>query len=180
MLLQVEGIDVNKLQGGWGTPLTAASENGHTEVVVALAEAGADVNQIREVDGYTLLHLASQRGRAAMVSTLMMCNASLTVKNRQGQLPIDIADNDEIRQLINDEMTARFDHGLKRAVLPPPPPPPAVDSETAAAAAAAAIAEVEHDVGGSAGTVSAHATATSVASEDEESEESSDEEDDGW
>ena len=34
--------------------------------------------------------------------------------------------------------------------------------------------------GGSAGTVSANATATSVASEDEESEESSDEEDDGW
>ena len=142
--------------------------------MVALAEAGADVNQIREVDGNTLLHLASQRGRAAMVSTLMMCNASLTVKNRQGQLPIDVADNDEIRQLINDEMTARFDHGLKRAVIPPPPP--AVDSE----AAAAAIAEVEQDVGGSAGTVSAHATATSVASEDEESEESSDEEDDGW
>ena len=142
---------------------------------MALAEAGADVNECQAVDGNTLLHVASQRGRAAMVSTLMMCNASLTLKNRQGQLPIDVADNDEIRQLINDEMTARFDHGLKRAVLPPPPPPPAVDSE-----AAAAIAEVEQDVGGSAGTVSAHATATSVASEDEESEESSDEEDDGW
>ena len=167
-----------QLQGHYGTPLTAASENGHTEVVVALAEAGVDVNQVREADGYTFLHEASQRGDAEMVSTLMMCNASLTVKNGQGQLPIDVADNDEIRQLINDEMTARFDHGLKRAVLPPPPPPPAVDSETAAAAAA--IAEVEQDVGGSAGTVSAHATATSVASEDEESEESSDEEDDGW
>ena len=142
---------------------------------MTLAEAGADVNECRPSDGNTLLHEASQRGDAEMVSTLMMCNASLTVKNGQGQLPIDVADNDEIRQLINDEMAARFNHGLKRAVIPPPPPPPAVDSE-----AAAAIAEVEHDVGGSAGTVSAHATATSVASEDEESEESSDEEDDGW
>ena len=55
--------------------------------------------------------------------------------------------NDEIRQLINDEMTARFDHGLKRAV----------DSEVAAAAV-----ELEQDiiqpesgegVGGFAGTV---------------------------
>ena len=152
--------------------------NRHSEIVVALVEAGADVNQCIETngntDGNTLLHVASQRGDAEMVSTLMMCNASLTVKNNQGLLPIDVARNDEIRQLINDEMTARFDHGLKRAVIPPPPP--AVDSE----AAAAAIAEVEQDVGGSAGTVSAHATATSVASEDEESEESSDEEDDGW
>ena len=62
-----------------------------------------------------------------MVSTLMMCNASLTVRNKQDQMPIDVARNDQIRQLINDEMTARFDHGLKRAVIPPPPP--AVDSE---------------------------------------------------
>ena len=147
--------------------------------MVALIEAGADVNQCRPSDGNTFLHVSAQREDAEMVSTLMMCNASLTLKNNQGQLPIDVAANDEIIQLINDEMTARFDHGLKRAVLPPPPPPPAVDSE-AATAAAAAIAEVEHDVGGSAGTVSAHATATSVVSEDEESEESSDEEDDGW
>ena len=160
--------------------------------MVALIEAGADVNQCRPSDGNTFLHVSAQREDAEMVSTLMMCNASLTLKNNQGQLPIDVAANDEIIQLINDEMTARFDHGLKRAVLPPPPPPPAVDSEIAATTTTATAAAVglEQDiiqpvsgegVGGSAGTVSAHATATtSVASEDEESEDSSDEEDDGW
>ena len=160
--------------------------------MAALAEAGADVNECKATDGNTLLHLASERGDAEMVSALMMCNASLTVRNNQGQLPIDVAANDEIRQLINDEMTARFDHGLKRAVLPPPAPPPAVESEAAAATTTATAAAVglEQDiiqpvsgdgVGGSAGTVSAHATATTtVASEDEESEDSSDEEDDGW
>ena len=94
---------------------------------MALVEAGVDVNQCRESDGNTLLHVSSQRGNAEMVSTLMMCNASLTVRNKQDQMPIDVARNDQIRQLINDEMTARFDHGLKRAVIPPPPP--AVDSE---------------------------------------------------
>jgi len=113
-----------------------------------------------------------------MVSTLMACNASLTIKNKKGELPIDVAANDEIRQLINDEMVARFDHGLKRAVIPPPPP---------------VAAELEQDiqlegsegVGGTAGTVSANATTTTtyVASEDEEEEseeESSDKEDDNW
>ena len=127
---------------GWGV-------TDHPKIVAALVKAGADVNQCRSFDGNhnTLLHEASQLGDAGVVSTLMACNASLTVKNRQDQLPIDVAANDQIRQLINDEMTARFDHGLKRAV----------DSEVAAAAV-----ELEQDiiqpesgegVGGFAGTV---------------------------
>ena len=100
--------------------------------MVALAEAGADVNQRKETDGNTLLHVASQQGNGEMVAALMACNASLMVKNNEGQLPIDVAANDEIRQLINDEWTARFDHGLKRGVVippPPPPPPPGEESE---------------------------------------------------
>ena len=152
---------------------------GHPEVVAALAEAGADVNGCVESDGNTLLHVASQRGNVEILSTLIACNASLTVKNKQGQLPFDVAANDEIRQLINDEYTARFDHGLKRD--------PVLASESAAAAAAAAAAELEQnmqleggDVGVYTGSVSANATATSVASADEESEESSEEEDDGF
>ena len=160
------------------TPIWSAlgkEPNGHPEVVVALVEAGVDVNQCRAYprDCNTLLHVASQRGDAKMFSTLMACNASLTIKNKYGELPIDVAANDEIRQLINDEMAARFDHGLKRAVIPPPPP---------------AAAELEQDiqpesgegVGGTAGTT-ANTTATYVASEDEEEEseeDSSDEEDD--
>ena len=142
---------------------------GHPKIVVALVEAGIDVNQCRASDGNTLLHVASQQGDAEMVSTLMACNASLTIKNNEGQLPIDVAANDEIRQLINDEMVARFDHGLKRAVIPPPPP--AVDSEAAVAAAVELEQDIRPEFEG--------AATTSVSSDDEESEDSSDEEDDG-
>ena len=138
---------------------------GHPKVVMALVEAGVDVNQCRKSDGNTLLHVASQRGTVSDVEALMACNASLTVKNNQGQLPIDVAAFDMIRQLINDEMAARFDHGLKRAVIPP------LEQD---------IQPEGGNVGGSASTVSANVTATSVASEDEESEVSSDEEDDGF
>ena len=100
--------------------------------MVALAEAGADVNQYRESDGNTPLHVASQGGNAEVVSALMACNASLTEKNNKGQLPVDVAANKHIRRLINDEMTARFDHGFKRTAIPPPAPAPApaVDSDT--------------------------------------------------
>ena len=137
--------------------------------MVALAEAGgADVTQCRASDGNTLLHVAAEKGNAEMVSTLMACNASLTMKNKKDQLPIDVGANDEIKQLINDEMAARFDHGLKRAVIPPPPP----DEETEAA-----VAEVEQDIqqDNGEGVLNATTTATDsyVASEDEESEDSS-------
>ena len=157
----------------------AAMEHNHPEVVVALAEAGADVDQISnhpeyEIEGNTLLHIASQRGNAEVVSALMACNAFLKEENVFGQLPIDVAANDEIRQLINDEMTARFDHGFKRAVITAPPP--AVGSEAEAAAVDDPDSSIQSV--GDAGTVSSsHATAAaaSVASEDEDSEESSDE-----
>ena len=89
--------------------------------MVALVEAGVDVNQCKASNGNTLLHVASQRGDAKIVSALMTSNASLTLKNRLGQKPIDVATNVQIKKLIDDEMTARFDHGLKRAIIPPPP-----------------------------------------------------------
>ena len=168
------------------SPVLAAVESGHAKVLTALADAGADVNRIYndprryQNDGNTFLHIASQRGNAEVVSALMACNAFLKEENVFGQLPIDVAANDEIRQLINDEMTARFDHGLKRTAIPHPPLPPAVDFDAGAVDVERAI-QLDGDDGlCSVGTVSsAHATAAaaaSVASEDEDSEESSDEE----
>ena len=171
-LSQHADINVNHVNKQGKSSIWLAFEGGHFKIVETLAEAGADVNQCRKFDGNTLLHLYSQRGNADLVAVLMASNASLTVKNKQDQSPIDAAANHEIRQLINNEMTTRFDHGLKRAVSPPPPP-----EEESEAAAAAAAAELEHeggDVEDSAGAVSANAAATSVASEDEESEKSSD------
>ena len=172
--------DCINLQVKGESPIRAAVDGPadiNLEVVVALAEAGADVNQ-RRLYGNTLLYIASQRGNAEVVSVLLAYNASLTVKNDEGQFPIDVAANDQIRQLINDEMIARFDHGLKRTVFPPLPP----DLDSEVAAAAAELDQDIHpdggDVVGAAGTASAHATAaTSVASEDEDSEESSDDDD---
>ena len=75
-----------------------AVEKDLTDIVVALAEAGADVKQCRASDDNTLLHVAAEKGNAEMVSTLMACNASLTVKNKQDQLPIDVAANSSLGQ----------------------------------------------------------------------------------
>ena len=128
------------------------------EIVIALAEAGADVNQYRDYDGITLLHIYSDAGEVEVVSALLACNASLTAKNTQGWLPIDVAATDEIIQLINDEDDRRRNHGLKRTVIPPPPP--AVDSDAAAAAAADVEPALQPEGGDVA--VSAHATAAAA------------------
>ena len=112
--------DVVSLQVAPYSAMWVAVEKRHFSVVIALAEAGADVNQYRDYDGITLLHIYSDAGEVEVVSALLACNASLTAKNTQGWLPIDVAATDEIIQLINDEDDRRRNHGLKRTVIPPP------------------------------------------------------------
>ena len=46
--------------------------------------------------------------------------APLNARTTSGQLPIDIAANEAIKQLIRDEEDRRRNHGYKRAVIPNP------------------------------------------------------------
>ena len=50
----------------------------------------------------------------------MNWGASLTVRDGDGFLPIDMTDDEAIKQLIRDEEIRRRDHGFRRAVLPNP------------------------------------------------------------
>ena len=104
------------------SPLYAAAKNGHVDVVLYLTENGADVNKATRVTGWTPLHIAAQKGHAEIVTCLMNWDAILTAKTNTDQLPIDIAANDAIKQLISDEEENRRNHGFKRAVIPPTSP----------------------------------------------------------
>ena len=46
---------------------------------------------------------------------LMSYGADLNARNNLGQLPIDVATTEEIKQAIRDEPRRRMDHGHKRA-----------------------------------------------------------------
>ena len=46
---------------------------------------------------------------------LMSYGADLNAKTNVGQMPIDVARNEEIEQVIRDEPRRRMDHGHKRA-----------------------------------------------------------------
>ena len=113
---------------------------------------------------------------------LMSYGADLNARNINGQLPIDLARTEEIKQAIRDEPRRRMDHGHKRATEQDRHP-----NATASASAQQEEAEDEEkdedeqsnkrpriDEGGEA----VAEEETKVAEEDENSEPSSNEEED--
>lgn len=105
-LLQ-KGADKDKTTKKGATALHVAVMMGHFDVVQYLLDHGADIMKTMN-EGITLLHLATYRGHAEVVSCLMRFGASLTARDCDGMLPIDVAGTEEIKQLIRDEETRRF------------------------------------------------------------------------
>ena len=78
----------------------------HLAVVRLLVEHGADVNTAL-CHGMTPLHAAALDGHTEVLSYLMSAGASLTARTSNGDLPIDAAANEEIKQLIRAEEIRR-------------------------------------------------------------------------
>ena len=110
-----QGADVEKVDDEGNTPLIYASDHGHLEAVQYLLEQGADRDKTASSDGFTPLHCAAQQGHLEITKLLMAYGADLNMRNNHGELPIDLTDNEEIKQAIRDEPRRRMDHGHKRA-----------------------------------------------------------------
>ena len=68
-----QGCAVNAWEQGethWYTPLIAAAENGHTDIVELLMGAGADIN-LSDGQGRSALYCAAKHGRANVVDLLL-------------------------------------------------------------------------------------------------------------
>ena len=119
-----------------------AAQNGHLAVTQCLLEHGVDVDKARD-DGWTPLHIACHEGHVEVLICLMNWGASLTIRTHDeddlaaaaagggdgdgddndgnnGELPIDVTDNETIKQLHRAEEKRRRNHGFKRGVLPNP------------------------------------------------------------
>ena len=79
-----------------------------------LLEQGGDRDR-GNVEGGTPLHHAAHMGDLEILLLLMSYGADLNARSSDGQLPIDLALREDIRQAIRDEPRRRMDHGLKRA-----------------------------------------------------------------
>ena len=76
------------------TPLHFATHYGHTPVVKALIEAGADVDKktyksvSKNYCGYTSLHLAASRGHALVITELIKAGADVNATEDEGLAPL--------------------------------------------------------------------------------------------
>ena len=101
-----QGEDKEKATNNGRTALMIAVSNGHITEVQYLLEHGADVNMATYVVfGWTALHAAACSGHAEILTCLMDWGASLTgtvlaTDPLPALLPIDVAANEEIKQLI--------------------------------------------------------------------------------
>ena len=103
-----QGADIEKTdRRGW-TPLLNASCNGHLEMVRYLLEQGTNRDKATD-SGWTSLHLAAYGGHFETAKLLMVYGADLNARTKDGELPIDVTFNEEIRQAIRDEPRRRKD-----------------------------------------------------------------------
>ena len=89
--LQNNGItDINATDENENTPLHRAISNGQTEIVLALIDAGAKVNQAN-VDGDTPLHWAAENDHKETVQALIDFGAEVNARDEDGATPLHLA-----------------------------------------------------------------------------------------
>jgi hypothetical protein len=83
------GSDLDEKEStGGSTPLMTASVFGHSDVALALIEAGADLN-VQNLDGSTALHSAAVFCHADIVAALLEAGADPAVRNASGATALD-------------------------------------------------------------------------------------------
>ena len=91
------GMDPNIQDHGHHTPLYSVANECATEagpgIVQALVQAGADVNGCGGVTQATALHMAARRGHIGIAQALLDCGATVDVKDRKGEIPLQRAIN---------------------------------------------------------------------------------------
>ena len=55
-----------------------------------------------KMNGWTSLHWAAKRGHASIVSTLLKNNADLSIKNFKGESAVDVAANENTRDILQN------------------------------------------------------------------------------
>ncbi|XP_029446863.1 ankyrin repeat domain-containing protein 12 isoform X2 [Rhinatrema bivittatum] len=97
------GANVNvKDFAGW-TPLHEACNMGYYDVAKVLIAAGADVNT-QGLDDDTPLHDAASSGHRDIVKLLLRHGGNAFQANKHGERPVDVAETEELEQLLKKEV----------------------------------------------------------------------------
>ncbi|XP_026061333.1 ankyrin repeat domain-containing protein 12 isoform X1 [Carassius auratus] len=121
------GADVNvKDFAGW-TPLHEACNLGYYDVAKVLIGAGAEVNT-QGLDDDTPLHDASSSGHKDIVKLLLRHGGNAFQANKRGERPVDVADSQELEQLLKREIPlSEAEESSSESEDPPSVNPSSVD-----------------------------------------------------
>lgn len=100
------GVDVNTIFHGGSNVLHSLAIRNKLNMTRFLILTGCDVNK-RNDEGWTALHLAADCGHLDMVQLLVQYNSDLTAINNFGDLPLDMADDMNIKEYLINEMRKR-------------------------------------------------------------------------
>uniref|UniRef100_A0A8C1YMT5 Poly [ADP-ribose] polymerase n=1 Tax=Cyprinus carpio TaxID=7962 RepID=A0A8C1YMT5_CYPCA len=101
-LLQ-HGAEVNSQDKGGLIPLHNAASYGHVDVAALLIKYNACVNATDKW-AFTPLHEAAQKGRTQLCALLLAHGADPTLRNQEGQSPLDLVTADDVRALLTAAM----------------------------------------------------------------------------
>jgi ankyrin repeat protein len=109
-LLLEYGADVTVVDPGMkATALHAASYAGHAEAAQLLIDYDIEIDKQGPYNGYTALHDAIWQNNVDVAKVLIDAGADLTLKNHDGQTPLDFArakHHNEIAALIEKRMSS--------------------------------------------------------------------------
>lgn len=101
-ILLERGADVNGRDENGRTALHLATSREHLRMVASLVSAGAGVNAQENILGSTPLHIAAERGQIAVCECLVFNGGNLSIKDKAGQTPLDLARKNQHRLVERD------------------------------------------------------------------------------
>ena len=93
------GADVNIQRKDGSTALHWCAVWNRSEIAKMLIDAGADVN-IQGNDGWTALHYCALRNHPKISRVLLDAGADKTIPTNNGELPYELADRKEFKELL--------------------------------------------------------------------------------
>jgi hypothetical protein len=101
-------VDINVSNVDGLTALHYACIDDNPPLVRHLLQAGANVNAV-DNEGWSVLHATASCGHVTVAETLLQFGADPSLVNVDGELPIDLADDERMRTLLAENMRS---HGL--------------------------------------------------------------------
>lgn len=95
---------MNKIASAAKSPLHSAVLVSDVAGVNALLDGGADVNE-KDYNGVTPLHIASKQGNRYLIIALLRRGARPDIRNDAGKLPVDVAKDEHVKELLLGRLT---------------------------------------------------------------------------